>query len=175
MAIGNLIAIQPLVVVDDNQVEDLAKISFIHASPDAPAVDIALANGGPVLFADITFGEDGGVITVPGGIYDLEARVAGTDVVALDVPGVNVTGNRAFTVAATGFLNSTPALGVIALLDAEACATDIVGDGKTGTNDILALLDNWGTNDPWADVDGSGLVDIDDVMTVIMNYGNCNP
>jgi hypothetical protein len=173
LAINELASIAPLVVVDDNQLDDLAKISFIHASPDAPAVDIALANGGPVLFGNVSFGEDAGIVSVPGGIYDLEARVAGTDTVALAVPGVNVTGNRTFTVVATGLLNGTPTLNAVALLDAERCSTDISGDGMTGSNDILALLDKWNTNDPWADVDGNGSVNIDDVMAVIMNYGTC--
>lgn len=174
LAIDQLANIQPLVVVDDNMLGEDARIRFIHASPDAPAVDIALANGGPVLFGNVSFGEDAGYISVPGGTYDLEARVAGTDTVALDVPGLNVTGFRSFTVVATGLLNGNPSLGVLPLLDSEQCATDIVGDGTTGSSDILALLDKWNTNDPWADIDDSGNVDVDDVMLVIMNFGSCS-
>ncbi|MDG2422416.1 MAG: DUF4397 domain-containing protein [Phycisphaerales bacterium] len=173
IAINTLANIQPLVLVDNNELWADARIRFVHASPDAPAVDIALANGGPVLFSNVSFGENGGYISVPGGIYDLEARVAGTDTVALDVPGLNVTGFRSFTVVATGLLTGEPALGVLPLLDDERCATDIVGDGQTGVNDILTLLSKWDTSDPWADVDDSGFVDVDDAMLVIMNYGTC--
>ena len=137
-------------------------------------MDIAVSNGGPVLFPNVSFGESGGYIEVPGGIYDLEARVAGTDTVALSVPGVNVTGNRNFTVLATGLLSGDPALGVIATLDAEKCSTDVTGTGDTGVNDILALLDRFDSTDPWADVNRNGVVDVDDLMAVVMNYGRCN-
>ncbi len=169
-----LSSITPIVLEDDNALDALARIRFIHASPNAPAVDIALANGGPVLFADVEFGENAGYIEVPGGTYDLEARVAGTDTVALSVPGLKVTGFRNFTVLATGLLGGNPALGVIATLDAQKCATDIIGDGKTGVNDILALLDSYGSSDQFADVDGSGIVDVNDAMQLIMNYGRCD-
>ena len=169
-----LSSITPIVLEDDNALDALARIRFIHASPNAPAVDIALANGGPVLFADVEFGENAGYIEVPGGTYDLEARVAGTDTVALSVPGLKVTGFRNFTVLATGLLGGNPALGVIATLDAQKCATDIIGDGKTGVNDILALLDSYGSSDQFADVDGSRIVDVNDAMQLIMNYGRCD-
>ena len=169
-----LSSITPIVLEDDNALDALARIRFIHTSPNAPAVDIALANGGPVLFADVEFGENAGYIEVPGGTYDLEARVAGTDTVALSVPGLKVTGFRNFTVLATGLLGGNPALGVIATLDAQKCATDIIGDGKTGVNDILALLDSYGSSDQFADVDGSGIVDVNDAMQLIMNYGRCD-
>ena len=90
------------------------------------------------------------------------------------MPGVSVTGNRNFTILATGLLGSDPQLGVLATLDAERCATDVVGNGQTDVNDILALIDRFGSNDPWADVNDTGLVDIDDIMAVLMNYGRCN-
>lgn len=174
VAINTLDSISPMVVVDDNTITDSARIRFIHASPNAPAVDIAVSNGGPVLFANIEFAQNAGYIEVPGGTYDLEARVAGTDIVALSVPGLNVTGNRNFTVMATGLLNANPELGVLAILDAEKCITDVVGNGNTDIRDILAVIDRFGSSDPWADINSTGVVDIDDLMLVIMNYGSCN-
>ncbi|MDG2200846.1 MAG: DUF4397 domain-containing protein [Phycisphaerales bacterium] len=173
LAIGELADIAPLPLADDNMLADGARIRFVHASPDAPSVDIALADGGPVLFADVSFGTSGGYIEVPGGIYDLEARVAGTDTVALSVPGVNVTGNRVFTVVATGLLSGTPSLNALALLDAEACRTDVNGDAKTSVDDVLAVLTAWSTTDPWADLNGSGTVEVMDLMAVIQSFGVC--
>ncbi len=52
--------------MDDNAapVAGMAKVRFLHASPDAPAVDIAVA-GGPVLFPDVAFKEHAGYASVP--------------------------------------------------------------------------------------------------------------
>ena len=174
VAIGDLANIAPLPLLDDNTLSENARIRFVHASPDAPNVDIALANGGSVLFADVAFGTSGGYIEVPGGVYDLEARVAGTNTVALSIPGVNVTGNRVFTVVATGFLNINPSLGALPLLDAEACSTDVNGDGLTGVDDLLAVLNSWQTDDPWGDINGSGTVEVMDLMNLIQSYGVCS-
>ena len=170
---GELAEIRALPLGDDNSLTDDARIRFVHASPDAPAVDIALANGGPVLFANVSFGESGGYIEVPGGVYDLEARVAGTDTVALSVPGVNVTGNRVFTIVATGFLSGSPSLGALPLLDAEACRTDVNGDARTNVDDLLGVLTNWSSSDPWGDINGSGTVEVMDLMAVIQSFGVC--
>lgn len=106
-AINTLSNISPLVLVDDNTLNPTnARIRFVHASPNAPAVDIALA-GGSVLFPNISFANSGGYITVPGGSYDLEVRLAGTSTVVLPVPGVSVANNTVYSVWAMGLVNST--------------------------------------------------------------------
>ena len=48
-ATGFLASIQPLVLEDDRGTTGQAKVRFVHTSPDAPAVDVAV-KGGPVLF-----------------------------------------------------------------------------------------------------------------------------
>ena len=63
---------------------------------------------------------------------------------------------------------------IIANLDTQKCSTNILGDGMPDINDILALLDSYGTNGQFADIDNSGLVDVDDAMQLIMNYGRCD-
>ncbi len=106
-AINTLSNIQPLVLVDDNTLNPTnARIRFVHASPNAPAVDIALA-GGSVLFPNVSFANSGGYITVPGGSYDLEVRLAGTSTVVLPLPGVSVANNTVYSVWAMGLVNST--------------------------------------------------------------------
>lgn len=106
-AINTLANIQPLVLVDDNTLNPTnARIRFVHASPNAPAVDIALA-GGSVLFPNVSFSNSGGYITVPGGSYDLEVRLAGTSTVVLPLPGVAVSNNTVYSVWAMGLVNST--------------------------------------------------------------------
>ena len=58
-------------------------------------------------------------IEVPGGTYDLEARVANTDIVALSLPGVELSGGSGVSIWASGFLNAEPALGVAVSVDVE--------------------------------------------------------
>ena len=103
VAVGFLSDIAPLVLRDRNNFPplSLARVRFVHASPDAPPVDIAVT-GGPILFADVAFTEVPRYIQVPPGTYNLEVRVAGTDVVVLSVPGVRLEGGTVYTVFAIG-------------------------------------------------------------------------
>ena len=105
VAVGRLAALELLVLPDDNAAPapGMAKVRVVHASPDAPAVDIAVA-GGPVLFPDVAFKEDGGYAAVLAGAYDLEVRVAGTETVALALPGVTVSDGQIVTLFAAGLL-----------------------------------------------------------------------
>ena len=105
-ATGLLAGIQPIVLEDDRMAGSGAKVRFVHASPDAPNVDVTLADG-TVLFSDVAFRQtdddlaaSGGYLSVDAGTYDLQVRVAGTDTVALDLPGVGLAGN--LTVFAVG-------------------------------------------------------------------------
>ncbi|HEX2836960.1 MAG TPA: DUF4397 domain-containing protein [Phycisphaerales bacterium] len=106
-AINTLSSIAPAVFVDDNTLDALnARIRFIHASPNAPAVDIGVQGGG-VLFSNVTFGNSGGYISVPGGVYNLEVRLAGTSTVVLPLPGLSVSNNTVYTAWAVGLVGGT--------------------------------------------------------------------
>jgi len=83
--------------------DDMARVRVIHASPDAPAVDIAVA-GGDVLIENLAFPEASDVLTVPAGSYDLEVRPTGTTDVALDLPGVMLEAGMVYDVFAIGQL-----------------------------------------------------------------------
>ncbi len=78
-----------------------ARIRVVHASPDAPAVDVAV-KGGPVLLTSLPFPRASSYLSVPAGTYDLEVRVAGTSTVALALPGVTLEGGKVYTVFAVG-------------------------------------------------------------------------
>ncbi len=94
--------LQPIVLLDDRVTDPTgAKVRFVHTSPDAPAVDVAVQSG-PVLFADFSFREAGSYLSVPAQSYDLEVRLAGTETVALPIPGVVLELNRNYTVFAVG-------------------------------------------------------------------------
>lgn len=101
--------IEPVVLVDDLTPPEAGKahVRFVHLSPDAPAVDIAIANGGPVLFPNVSFKGSTAFTPVAAGTYDLEVRVAGTNTVALSLPGVRLEPRRIYTVFARGLLGGT--------------------------------------------------------------------
>ncbi|MDR7402891.1 MAG: DUF4397 domain-containing protein [Armatimonadota bacterium] len=118
VAFGRLAGITPGLVEDDNRAPAAgkARIRFIHGSPNAPAVDIAVT-GGPVIFPNVAFKAASGYAEVDAGTYNLEARAAGTSTVALAVPGVRLEAGRTYTVIAVGLLNGTPALSAILTAD----------------------------------------------------------
>ena len=95
--------ISPVVLIDDNSgpVEGNAWVRFVHASPDAPAVDLAVS-GGPVLFSNISFQQFGTYLPVPAGTYDLEVRIAGTNTAVLYLPGISLADGDVYTAFASG-------------------------------------------------------------------------
>lgn len=119
LAVGELANIEPLVLEDDNSAPapGNAHVRFVHASPDAPAVDIAVAGGGPVLFSNIAFKEVGSYLPVAAGTYDLEVRLAGTNTVVLPVPGVTLEDGRVYTVFAMGLAGGSPSLQAVLSTD----------------------------------------------------------
>lgn len=118
VALGTLDNIEPLVLVDDNRPPAAGKshVRFVHASPDAPAVDIAV-QGGPVLFNNIAFKGASAYLPVDAGTYDLEVRLAGTETVALEVPGVALQDGAVYTVFAMGLVEGEPTLQAVPSVD----------------------------------------------------------
>ncbi len=148
-AINSLAAIEPLVLVDNNTIPAAgdSHVRFVHASPDAPAVDITLADG-TVLFGDYEFGEFSPYLPVAATTYDLQVRLAGTSTIVLDLPGVTVENQTVYTVWASGYAAGTPALAPIISEDAglsrlrvahlspDAPAVDILVDGQEVVSDL---------------------------------------
>lgn len=103
--------IGPVVLVDDLSPPAVGKahVRFVHLSPDAPAVDIALANGGPVVFRNQAFKSASEFTPLDAGTYDLEVRVAGSPDPVLPLPGIVLQPGRIYTVYAKGLLGGTGA------------------------------------------------------------------
>jgi hypothetical protein len=140
VALGTLENIEPMVLVDNNSTpaEGKAHVRFVHASPDAPAVDIAV-QGGPVLFSDIAFKGVGDYLPVDAGTYDLEVRVAGTETVALSVPGVQLDNGIVYTVFAMGLAGGEPALTAVPSADNVMVST-LPATGGLPLSSLLSLI-----------------------------------
>jgi hypothetical protein len=116
MATGRVAEIKPLVLEDERLAPSGSRARFVHASPDAPPVDIAVAGGGPVVMSNVGFGDNSGYQDVPSGDVPLEVRLAGTEQVVLSVPAT-FAGGHAYTLAAVGLAGGQPALQALALND----------------------------------------------------------
>lgn len=114
-AAGTVDSLQLIPVLDSESVAPRkAKVRFWHLSPNAPAVDIAV-KGGDVLFRNVSFGRATRYIQVPATTVDLEVRVAGTNNVALIIPGVTLSPNQVYTAVAVGLAGGQPPLEAIFL------------------------------------------------------------
>ena len=118
VAVGTLDSIEPLIVVDSvtEPAAGQAHIKVIHASPDAPAVDVAVT-GGPVLFENAPFKAATDYLPVDAGTYDLEVRPTGTEDVALAIPGLALEAGTVYSAYAMGLL-ADGSLKVIPFADA---------------------------------------------------------
>jgi hypothetical protein len=79
----------------------MARIRVVHASPDAPAVDVAVKDG-DVLIESLAFPDASAYLEVPAASYDLEVRVAETGDVALELPAVQLDADTVYSVYAIG-------------------------------------------------------------------------
>ena len=107
---GEVANIGALVVADDltPPATGKAHVRFLHLSPDAPAVDVAVA-GGPVLFPNKSFQQYTSFTPVDAATYDLEVRLAGTSTVVLPLPGIALQGGKIYTVFAKGLVGGSGA------------------------------------------------------------------
>ena len=108
-AVNSVSSIEPLVLVDDlsTPASGKAHVRFVHLSPDAPAVDIAVASGGPVVFGDVSFKEYKGFTPLDAGTYNLEVRLANSSTVVLPLGGITLQSGKIYTVFAKGFVSGT--------------------------------------------------------------------
>lgn len=84
-------------------------IRFIHLSPNAPAVDIKLADDTKV-FNNIPYKDITNYTCIPTGTYTFKVTPAGTNNVVITVPNVKLDPNNYYNVYAVGLVGETPAL-----------------------------------------------------------------
>lgn len=142
-AINEVAKIAPLVLVDDvaAPAAGKTKVRVVHASPDAPAVDIAV-KGGPVLINNLAFGKASDTLSVDATSYDLEVRPTGTTTAALSLNGTKLDAGKIYTIFAAGKLANlgvvpvayTPAQGGGASAPSSAPATGFGGAQEESFN-----------------------------------------
>jgi hypothetical protein len=162
----------PKVLIDDNTLSKTkARIRFLHASPTTPPVDIALADGGPVLFANVAFADDPMYIEVDPGTYNLEARLAGEPDPALPIGPVTVTANLVATAYAMGQLEGEgdQALQAVLSID-QTCPVDLTGNGKVNGYDLCKFWKWYCWGDPRADYTGNGRINCWDYWYFYWDY-----
>lgn len=99
---------EPLVLEDDNSTVDgdSARLRVVHASPDAPAVDVTAAGGEVVLFDGVAYGESG-YTELEASDYTVEIRgdTEGNDGEAVADFDVSLNGGTVYTAFAAGYLS----------------------------------------------------------------------
>ena len=112
-AVGKVAEIKPVVLADNlaAPAPGKAHVRVVHASPDAPAVDIKV-KGGPTLISGLAFPKDSGYNPVDAGSYDLVVTPAGSEIVALDLAGTQLEAGKIYDIFAVGLLNGEPKLRV---------------------------------------------------------------
>lgn len=83
-----------------------AKVRFVHLSPDAPPVDLAVT-AGAVVFSNTAFKGDKPFQSIAAGTYDLELRAAGTVTILLPMPSITFEAAKIYTVYARGLVAGT--------------------------------------------------------------------
>jgi hypothetical protein len=99
-----------------------ARVRIVHASPDAPAVDIYV-NGGMVL-ENLPFREYSEYLSLPAGTYTVEIKVTGTNTVVKQL-SVPVMAGKDYTAIAVGYAGGKqPGFDVMLLEDDNSAPED---------------------------------------------------
>jgi hypothetical protein len=135
-AVNTVANIEPLLLTDDltPPAAGKAHVRFVHLSPNAPAVDVAVADGGPVVFGNKSFKDYTPFTPLPAGTYELEVRLAGTSTVVLPLPGIKLEAGKIYTVFAKGLAGGTgpQALGAQVIVN-----SDLLGDEMAGRDNDM--------------------------------------
>jgi halocyanin-like protein len=159
-------AFEPLILEDDTSDpgSDMARVRLLHASPDAPAVDVTLASNGDAIYDGVAYGESGSV-TVPAGDYTLQIRgdTESNDGDVVAESDVSLGGGEVYSAFAAGYLSpddepADTAFDLLFVPDAGATAAD-----GTATPDGTASVrvSHLSPNAPNVDVyvDGSAVLE----------------
>lgn len=110
-AIGTLPNISLFPIPEPTTATNFGKpcVRFVHLSPNAPAVDIELADGTKV-FTNVYFKCITTYVCVNPGTYTFKVVPTGTNKVVLTVPNVQLDPNNYYTIYAVGLVGESPPL-----------------------------------------------------------------
>ncbi|MFV9503156.1 MAG: DUF4397 domain-containing protein [Oscillochloridaceae bacterium umkhey_bin13] len=145
-ATGLVASIAP-VVINDNLTAPAAgntKVRVYHFSPDAPAVDVKLADG-TVLISNLAFPNASDYLEVPAGSYSLQVTPAGGSAVVIDLPNTQLDAGQIYSVFATNVVASiTPEVAVttpaVVAVPLPAPITLPSTSGETAPLALLAMI-----------------------------------
>jgi hypothetical protein len=134
---------------------DNAQLRVLHASPDAPAVDIWINDAVVDGLTDVPFGTLSGYLEVPAGDYNVKIFVAGTDTDPVIDANVSLSAGKAYTAAAIGEVaaitaavfedGAMPASGKamarVIHLSPDAPAVDVAPDGADPADAVVKGLE----------------------------------
>jgi hypothetical protein len=120
LAVGELAAIEPLILTDDpRRVATNAKVRIVHASPSAMDVDIYVTAVGADINAEtptlenIAFKDNTGYLALPAGDYDVTVTPTGTKTAAIGPATISVSDGGIYTAVARDPLPGAAELGLI--------------------------------------------------------------
>lgn len=141
-ATGAVANIAPTIIVDDltAPAAGQAHVRVYHFSPDAPAVDVRLANG-TKLIEGLAFPNASSYLPVPAGSYDIQVVPAGGDAVVIDLPGTALEAGKIYSVFATNNVASiTPEVAVYTPAAAPATPAALPATSTGAEAPFVALI-----------------------------------
>ena len=158
MAVGLTIASLLLISAMPALANDDARIRVLHASPDAPAVDIWINDAIVDDLTNVPFGTISEYMAVPAGTYNVKVFATGTDTNPVIDADATVEAGTSYTIAAIGELASigpkilvdSPAMDYdnaqvrVIHFSPDAPAVDVAPDGAAPVFANLAFPDDTG-------------------------------
>jgi hypothetical protein len=122
LALGELGAIEPLLLTDDSRsVATAAKVRIVHASPTAGRVDVYVTAPGAAIadlepaVADLAFTEEAGYLQLAEGSYEVTVTPAGSKDAAIGPVAIELAAGSVYTAAARDETGGGAPLGLILL------------------------------------------------------------